>query len=401
MFNRNARVNEHNMFSVLMNRASTFSREDNTLIVKIPDDRDVFASLFCGPKFDFHSNDAGQKFRSKPYDTLRRSDKGMYLSGILGLFPDLLNAHYTFEEQYWRTIFNLMSNQDPTKDPQKKADIVNTLNKSLRRPVNFTNSPDSIDWLADKILLWLKAQTKSEVDLSYEAFKSEAEKETDEYNKKEPSNQIPFDEDGLKRDISKLMGWNVIMAGVKPKCPYCGYRIWYHLDEARQKIKCKGCGYEFTLSVEEPWYYKLNSLVKSGFALHGTVPVLLTLGQLMHDARSSFMFIPSQELFTASDDGDDYKRVGEVDIAAIVDGNFIIGEIKQSVSLFDSDEFDKITNIAEQVRPDKIIFSSMALKPNQFVINNIERIKNRLAPLKIEVEWYQLHYWIFDPSPIR
>jgi hypothetical protein len=165
-------------------------------------------------------------------------------------------------------------------------------------------------------------------------------------------------------------------------------------------MKCKGCGYEYNIKAEEPWYYRLNSLVKSGFALHGTIPVLLSLGQMMDHAHSSFIFAPSQELFVKSGEHD-HKLDSEIDIAVIIEGKFVIGEIKQSASLFDENEFIKIAKIAENIRPDKVIFSSMDKKPSKLVRENIDKLKKRLEPLKIEVEWYQINYWVFEPTPVR
>jgi hypothetical protein len=86
----------------------------------------------------------------------------------------------------------------------------------------------------------------------------------------------------------------------------------------------------------EGWYYRLNSLVRVATSFHGTIPLLITLGQLMFDARSSFIFMPSLDLFDKAKDGDSrrYNHWGEVDLVCIKDGKFILGEVKQSVGLF-------------------------------------------------------------------
>lgn len=57
--------------------------------------------------------------------------------------------------------------------------------------------------------------------------------------------------------------------------------------------------------------------------------------------------------------------------------------------------------VAELIRPDQVIFTAMSLNPSQFIIDEINKLKNDLAYLEIDVQWYPLHYWTFDPSPIH
>lgn len=138
--------------------------------------------------------------------------------------------------------------------------------------------------------------------------------------------------------------------------------------------------------------YRLNSLVRAAFARHGTVPVLLTLGQLLHDARSSFIHIPCQELCDRVE-GDEYKLLSkaEVDIVCIKDGQFILGDVKQSVELFGDADFTKMEGLARALKPDVILFSSLNQEPNRLVKDNIDRLKASLAELEIDINWYPIH----------
>ena len=36
--------------------------------------------------------------------------------------------------------------------------------------------------------------------------------------------------------VSELLELNVLLAGIRPRCPHCGYRIWYHVDEVAQVV---------------------------------------------------------------------------------------------------------------------------------------------------------------------
>jgi len=399
-FNKPSRINEFGMFSVLMRRKTEFYPDENMMIIKIPDDSNVFSALICGESYD--ELDRQKKFASRPFYTISRSDKGMYLSGVLTLFSDLSNAHGLLEERYWRKIFEKMSNQNPQKDDREISNIYNFLNKDVDRGHDL-DSEEYLKHLAHRVLVLSKNYSKKETDLIFENFVEEGVKETEEYNQKNNGNKIEFGKDGLKRKISNLINSNILLVGIKPKCPLCGYRIWYHIDESKQKIVCKGCGNEFTVNTEERWYYKLNSLIRSAFSLHGTVPVILALGQLMFDARSSFVYIPSINLFKKGVEGEErYKLYGELDLVCIKDGQFIIGEIKQSVELFHPKDFQKIKEVAVLLKPDVVVFSSLGKEgPNTFVKDNIAKLKTDLANLEIDVQWYPIRYWAFEPAPVR
>ncbi|MFW6173375.1 MAG: hypothetical protein ACOC5T_06485 [Elusimicrobiota bacterium] len=400
-FNKPARINEHGMFSVMMRRSTKFQPNTNVLVIKLPSDWSVFASLICGERFDCIDQNPRQKFLSKPFSDIRRSDKGMYLSGVLSLFPDMTNAHSLLKERYWRRMFESMSNQDADKDEKKKRDIFNRLKKKLKKRVNFKTSENGIKWLTEQIFIYAKEVSKRDVDLTYEDFEEEAQKETEEYNINNPTNKIPFDRSMFKHSLSELIDWNVLLLGIKPKCPKCGYRIWYHLDETRQQIDCKGCGYRFSVNAKEKWLYRLNSLLKAACSKHGTIPVLLVIGQLLSDARSSFIYFPCIELLKYDEDYKKSECLGEIDLLCIKDGQLIIGEIKQSVGLFGADDFNKIGDIAEKINPDVIIFSSMDIAPNSLVQENIKILKERLKHLEIEVKWYPIHEWAFKSSPVH
>jgi hypothetical protein len=402
IFNKPARINSRGMFSVLMRRNSFVNRDESTLIMNLPEERHVFQSLFCGESFACYSQDGRERFLSRPFYNVGRSDKGMYLAGVLKLFPSLWNASHYLEERYWREVFEKMANRNLDKDAAKKDEVLNILKKSIGRGRDFKNSDGDLSWLAEKVLTLAKGYVQKEVDLTFRKLKEAAEEESRQYNTGNPGNQIPFDEAGLRRSISTLINWNVFLMGIKPRCPSCGYRIWYHVDETKQQMACKGCGSIFTLDAEEPWHYRLNSLINAAFSLHGTVPILMILSQMLtFDAHTSFLYIPSVDLYKKDEGSDEEKLYGELDLACISDGKFIIGEIKQTVGLFEAGDFEKMYEIATLLKPDVIIFSSLDKEPSGFVKNQIIELQKKLNDLEITVQWYSIHAWVFDHKPVR
>ena len=110
---------------------------------------------------------------------------------------------------------------------------------------------------------------------------------------------------------------------------------------------------------------------------------------------SSFIMAPNLDLFKEREK----KPLGELDIVCIQDGRLIIGEVKQSVKLFKRSNFDTMAEIAERIRPNELIFSSLDQEPGKLVDDNIANIRTRLSPLGIEARWYQLHPFVFEASP--
>jgi hypothetical protein len=139
-------------------------------------------------------------------------------------------------------------------------------------------------------------------------------------------------------------------------------------------------------------------LVRVAVAFHGTIPVLMVLGQLLFDSKSSFIFSSSLDLYK---DVGKPELFGELDLVCIEDGDFVIGEIKQSASLFQPEDFEKMKSVAKLIRPDKIIFSSMDEKLDQRIKVQIEQLGKDLAELEIKIEWLQLPYWVFKAHPVR
>lgn len=402
MFNRPARINELGTFSLLMRRKSDFFKEENIVHFRLPKDEDIFYSLTCGEDYDCFASGPRDRPLNRPFDHMRRSDKGKYLSGVISLFPDIYNAQHYFEQRFWRVVFGAMANDNTKKNSRILDEIYRELKEKIVSGVDFRASDERVKWLANKVLGYAQRYSKENIDLPLGSILKMAQDEIEEYKKAKTGNQATLDEEELKDSISTLVEYQVFLVGARPKCPYCNYRIWYHVDVLRQNIKCEGCGYEFTINAEEIWYYRLNSLVRAAVSLHGTVPVLLVVAQIMQDARSSFLFMPSIELFKKypRTEGEKPKPDAEVDFLCIKDGEFVIGEVKQSIDGFELKDFDRMLNLARLIRPNKILFSAMCQAPNKVVLDGIKRLQSELADLEIDVYWYPVNSWALDPSPI-
>jgi hypothetical protein len=392
MFSKPARVNRKGIPSVMLHSGKP------DLTIKLPDETNLFYGLVMGdPELRM-----GPKKVARPFDNIRQSDKGRYLTGFLEIFSGLFTASHTLSERFWRRMFDVMSHRDPLKEQTRLASVRNTLAKNMQKfGADFQAKDEGLDWLAEYVLRLSRDQAVEGKERTFRYFREQAEKELEEFNKSKNEDWV-FDAADVENAISDLLELNVLLIGVRQYCPRCGTLNWYPVDEVGQSLLCKGCRYSFIIRPEHQWYYKLNTLVQAGIAEYGLTPVVITLGQLLSWSFNSFFYAPSLELLKSEgEDSREYKSVGDLDIVCVLDGKFIIGEIKQSVGLFKPSDFEKMADLAEVIRPDLVLFSSLNQKPTRTVSQSIDKVKRRLEPLEIEAEWFELSEHIFEPSPVR
>src|SRR5262249_36597937 len=332
-----ARVLRCRFSPVVMKRGEP--RLDNTLF----DDLSVFAMLAALPNQSHYTLDARHEkgFSSRaPFYQAWRSEKGRYLSGLLDLFGGLHPATNTLEERYWRRMFDLLSGRTANTDARRLEEVGTALRKRLgANRAQFYENDKSMTWLANYVLKVARSLPASSQDLEFRDFEAYAKQEVEDFNARR-AGQEPwvYSQADLMDALAGLADGGVLRMGIQVRCPSCGSRAWHHIDDAKQPLRCGGCNATFAMPPEPRWCYRLNSLARAAHAEHGLLPVILVLGQLLMDARSAFLFAPCLDLF----ENDKKGPVGDLDIAVILDGQFVIGEVKQSRNLFDEATFAKM-----------------------------------------------------------
>lgn len=395
MFRRPSRILRTRYPSVLMKRG------EPRLDIALLDDLSVFAVLAVLSNQPHYMLDAQHEKTlpgRTPYYRARRSEKGRYLSGLLGLFGGLNSATDTLEERYWRRMFDLLSGRTAHKDAKRLNEVGNKLKRRLgANRAQFYEDDKAMTWLTNYVLKVARNLPAPSRDLEFCDFEDHAKKEMEDFNARRVG-QEPwvYSLENLMGALAGLTERGVLLMGVQARCPSCGYRAWHHIDDAKQTLQCGGCNATFPMLPEPRWHYRLNSLARAAHAEHGLLPVVLVLGQLLMDARSAFLFAPCLDLF----ENDHKGPVGDLDIAVILDGQFVIGEVKQSRDLFDEATFAKMEGIARRLLPDTLLFASMDREPTALITKEITRLLEVLQPLSITVRWYPLHGHKFDPSPV-
>ena len=397
MFDRFSRIKRNSFPSALMKRG------EKVLKLTLTESESVVKSLFYDSnRHVYADSDPRTQVTTAPYYNANVSDKGKYLQGMLELFGNLTFAYEVFRNPYWRSMFDILS-KNPRSEQNAQVSVTNKLKKLINRsgPLTFDNQ-NAIESLAAQAVNLARNLSLKQKEFPFKVFTTESEKWRDTFieNVKSTGNYserdlmgFGFRSEDVKDALSQLTERNIIQTGVRPQCPNCGLTNWYHIDDIRQQLTCQGCRVPFTLHPELTWQYRLNSLVHAAYALHGITPMILVLGQLLDKSRTSFLFSPNLELFVRPQDEsfEKLKPAAEVDIACIQDGKFIIGEVKQSMSLFREKDFDDMAKIAERTKPDIVLFSCVdRQQPTRFLTDQIERIQSKLNPLEIDVQWYEL-----------
>lgn len=397
MFSRFSRIRQNGFPSAAVKRG------EKLISFTLKDPESVVASLFFGNnRFAYADSDPRIQIATAPYYYSKISDKGKYLQGILELFDNLTFAYEVFRNPYWRSMFDFLS-KSTRAEQNAQVSVTNKIRNLIDRSESLTSSNQrAVEALAAQIVNIAKNLTIKQKEFPFKTFTAEAErwrdifienvKSVDNYSERDLMG-FGFKPEDVENALSQLTERNIIQIGVNPQCPHCGMTTWFHVDDIKQQLTCQGCRRSFPFHPQLTWQYRLNSLVHAAYALHGTIPVILVLGQLFKESRDSFLFSPNLNLLTRSQEEffNEYELVAEVDIACVQDGKFIIGEVKQSMSLFEKKDFDDMAEIAKRVKPDKILFSCIdSEQPTSRINNHIERIKNELSPLEIDVVWYEL-----------
>jgi hypothetical protein len=324
------------------------SARDSTLDFETPSDEKLFRHLLS-PQVHYHlAGDLRAGLKEARHDVIRFSDKGRYLSGILGLFETLNDALHFFEHPFWRSLVEKFSHKRPSKYLVEK--LASDIHQLLG---NAASQGEAESWLTNELILASRGMSRAPVWLGLNAVQ---DLHTEYIATLDPEQQRFVTRD-VTSDLSALTRDGVIFQGVALRCPNCMSSYWYSIEDIHRTIDCRGCHISFPLPADTPWSYQLNELIRAGVADQGLLPVLRTLARLFDGAKDSFFFTPSVEFLSYTDE-DKLKPEQELDIAWIKDGSFGIGEIKTTSKLFKQSDYEDLVRLASAVKPDIVLIAT-------------------------------------------
>lgn len=294
------------------------NNQESTYEIHVPNSRQIIQQLITNPVLFGKATDISIK-------EIRNNDSGNRLAAFIDTFDnDFNNIDDFFCDPFWVETFEYL-----IKNNKQAGDAI-TFNEIKQR---------CIEKLAQH---GIKLKDKTESHQNKENL-----------------------ERSLKSTLQRLCTYQVFFKGFKLKCKTCSSNFWYHINEVKESLTCKGCFNEFSLPVETNFYYKLNDLIKNNIfqskdQRDGNLTVVRTLASLRKRSRSDFFYLPQIDLIK------DYrtpKPFTDLDIVCIIDGKIFIGEAKHnSTAFFDKNSeyqtcLDTLFAIALEILPDTIVLS--------------------------------------------
>jgi hypothetical protein len=400
MFGAPSRINREGRFSVSIGSQNySFSpliKPEITL--SVPNESGVIQWFLSDPHGSPpFTTDVRYKAKQPPRSAIshsRVSEKGANLAGLIDLFGDFWTAKSYCERQFWRRLFSMLAGHGPGNDGKLQAHVRITLEKEAFQ--GMAEAPEKSAALTDKILHLVRGRLKGQLVTFKDALQLRSRLEKNPVTKPltYPQGNTIVHHHGItalsleemQDGFNDLLERGVLRLGIEDTCPVCKISTWCHIDDLRQHLTCSGCGRQHSLRATEKWSYTLNTLAQTGVS-QGVMGVLHALTALASQSRAFFVFSPSRELFCGSGSGPWH----EVDVLAVADGQFVIGEVKEGY--VQKIAFDELAEIAEVLLPQRaIIFLPFEHAKKQWAELNewLRETQARLAPKNISFEIFTL-----------
>jgi len=249
-------------------------------------------------------------------EEVKISDKGQYLRGIVRLFENIYTAGELLLDRFWRHVFRKMS--------EEKAE------------------------LTEENLRALFGQLKEIPDEKFDDWKRD--------------------------ELHALLESAILLQGAELKCHFCASSFWYLIDDLKTNVRCNGCLNSFATPPAPKWSFRLNALVSNALLKQGTLSVLHALYHLQRGTSNMFIYLPCQDVFLSGSS----ERYTDIDIVAISDGSFLIGEVKAHPQLFKESDFEKLGVLAKDLLPDKVIVAAEGDDWGTEVLSHIAKLSREL-----------------------
>lgn len=356
-----------------------------------PDDMDFFFSLLHQPSVYSHPDIRYRDHYDVPYEYSRRSDKGRYLQGVLGMFGSLGRAYQVLTNGFWRQQFIKLGTTSENEYPR----LVRTLKKRFTPQAGkFTFERDE-QWenLAKTVVsqAFNVRQPKYTVKLQtlIKEWSQHLERaiESDANLQKQKDSILAEGPQKLTDSLSGLCREGVFHQGHSWTCNHCAYRNWTALDALSIRLECQVCHQEHNTPINLQFDFRLNEFLATCLREHDTLSVVWALGELQHRSRAtSFIFAPQMELFRKYPDNDAADPDREIDLLCVIDGKVVIGEVKASLSEIDKQEIDSLIALALEIRPDVVVISAMKGEVEK-LMPKLEEVRKGVGP-DIEVQGF-------------
>lgn len=373
--------------------------DTRTIEIKQPDDSVVFQSLLVERQQFAYRDLRGRKTKKAPYKYAELSDKGSYLQGLIGMFGSLSDIEQTMRTHFWRKQFENMA----APAQSQHEEVIKDMQLRMQARDGKLVIEDDAGWqkLAQRIIQKASRLKVPRMKTSYNklltawTMELSAAIEKDDQLKQCREDVLGEREDDLKRSLSYLFERSVLYRGHEWSCKKCRHRNWLGVGAFKERMPCEVCSHEYQLPVDIALDFRLNEFFATCIREHDTVTVAWALGALREQAKHSFMYAPQTALYRDYPENQNSRIDRELDLICIMDGKFVIGEVKAGSELIAKPDIEDLAAAAKEVGAD-IAFLA-AVKGDSASMESKVQILRALLPSSIEARWI-LSDWNEEPS---
>lgn len=373
--------------------------DSRALEIKQPDDSAVFRSLLV-ERGDFDHRDLrGRQTNEAPYKSAEPSDKGSYLQGLIGMFGSLSDIESTMSSHFWRKQFEAMA----APAQSQHEEVIKDIQRRMRARDGKLVIDDDAGWqnLAQRIvqkasrLRVPRQRTRYSKLLAAWTTELTAAIERDDNLKQRRDEVLGERESELKRSLAYLFERGVMYRGHEWSCAECRHRNWLSVKALNERMPCEVCGMEHQLPADVALDFRMNEFFATCLREHDTITVAWALGALRKQARHSFMYAPQTALYRDYPENQGGRIDLELDVICIVDGKFIIGEVKAGSELIARAHIESLATAAIEICADIALLA--AVKGDRASMELKVQELRALLPSSIEARWL-LSDWDEEPS---
>jgi hypothetical protein len=349
------------------------SESRNNLFLKLPDNESLIRACFNNSHLEYI-------WETRRGLYLQPSQAGVALNGLLDVAGGLTAAARLLAPGFWREQLNEMSGRPRAVLASKVEQIRAALAEGATAAAVPEMSEAQLDVIAERIADVVSLQFP-------EPRRFDAKGIRDSLQRFLGTSGAPPDErahylDGLKYTLDDLVERNILRHGASTKCRQCGSRRWLPIEDLRASIRCGGCGRSFSLPAVLEWQFALNELVASAVRAQGSVAVVMALDQMRRGRYSDrFLWLTSQDVIDAKAD----RVTAELDVLAVHDGRFLIGEVKSNAIHITAEDLRSLASVAKLIRPDCVVVAAPRPWPPATVAH-VGDLRSTLAPAGVDVQ---------------
>jgi hypothetical protein len=398
-----SRVNEDWRIAAEINhfRHGQLTQKAPELRIRIPEDFDAVCIMLREPMtggrlggWDLRA----RLRRESPIVGVEISSEGKQLLALITLIGELWRANAYFGKRLWRDLFIRMAGRDARREENLRTEVSNSIWKGFENEVTAEKLERLVPQTTESVLRQvgnrlparylllsdLLEQRKAEQE-KYDQLMRDGQKRIvylDGETPIEMDRPPPLSIEDLQSNINALIALNFLRPGLVQTCRSCGESVFYHVDDLRQELRCRGCGQAYSISIWTDWAFFLNSLAQRCVS-GGSLAVALALSQIESNP-SPFFWVPSLNIHHAKN-GDGWR---EIDFACVTGGEFWIGEVKSG--RVNASEIQRFGDVAELIRPDRAVLYVEHDQIDHSVQELVQQLRTRLSPVGVRVNLHAL-----------